>query len=326
MEQIITYSKSYTLILTHSCTNLCLYCGFHKEDEGIIFFPEAEEILKTAKEKRHWEILVMSGENPQEISKVSRQLKTLGYSSFAVYASDICKLILKNNLLPHTNIGILSFEDLNTLKKYNASMGLMLENINAVFGKAVHPKKNINNRLRVIEDAGRLQIPFTTGILIGIGENQKDRINSLKEIINLHNRYNHIQEIIIQNFIPNTGSKIRISEQVMEEEYKELIDFVTNSSDIPVQIPQNLNIDYLKMIEFGASDIGGISEGKDHVNPDSPWGNVKEISKKIDSLGYRLTGRLPIYKKYYQLGWYSDEVGRVIERYLQRDRFDYYKS
>src|SRR3989304_7340670 len=245
MEQIITYSKSYTLILTHSCANLCLYCGFRKKDEGIILFPEAEEILKTAKEKGHWEILVMSGENPQKIPKVSRQLKTLGYNSFAEYAANISKLILKKHLLPHTNIGVLPFEDLNILKKYNASMGLMLENINSVFGKAVHPQKNIKERLRVIEDAGRLQIPFTTGILIGIGEDQRDRINSLKEIINLHSRYNHIQEIIIQNFVPNTGSKIRISEQVKEEEYKELFDFVRDNSDIPVQIPQNLNIDYL---------------------------------------------------------------------------------
>src|SRR4030067_23126 len=138
MEKTVTYSKSYTLILTHSCANICLYCGFRKNDEGIILLPEAEEILKTAKEKGHWEILVMSGENPQKIPKVKRQLRTLGYSSFTAYTSDICKLILKNNLLPHTNIGVLSFENLDTLKKYNASMGLMLENVNAVFGRAVH--------------------------------------------------------------------------------------------------------------------------------------------------------------------------------------------
>ena len=112
----------------------------------------------------------------------------------------------------------------------------------------------------------------------------------------------------------------------MKEEYKELIDFVTDSSDIPVQIPQNLNIDYLEMIKSGASDIGGISEGKDHVNPGSRWGSIEEISKKLDSFGYRLKGRLPIYKKYYQLGWYSDEAGKVIEGYLQKDEFDYYKS
>src|SRR3972149_7911267 len=102
MEKTVTYSKSYTLVLTHSCANNCLYCGFRKEDEGIVFFPEAEKILKTAKQTGHWEILVISGENPQKIPRVSRELKILGYPSFACYTANICKLIIKDSLLPHT--------------------------------------------------------------------------------------------------------------------------------------------------------------------------------------------------------------------------------
>jgi len=326
MEKIVTYSKSYTLVLTHSCANKCLYCGFRKKEEGVISFGEVEEVLKIAKEKEHWEILVMSGEKPQKLPKVSRDLKTIGYNNFVDYVADICKLILKESLLPHTNIGVLPCKELNRLKRYNASMGLMLENINKTFGKVVHPQKNIAERFKVIKDAGRLQIPFTTGILIGLGETQKDRLNSLRAIIDLHKKYNHIQEIILQNFVPNLRSKIRVSAHVSAEDYRELIGFIKNNSDIEVQIPQNLNPDYIKMLEFGASDLGGISEGKDHVNPDNPWGNIEEISRKLEALGYRLRGRLPIYKKYYKQGWYSEEVGRIIERYLAREEFGYYKS
>lgn len=322
----ITYSKSYTLALTHSCANECLYCGFRKKDEGIITFNEAEEILNKAIEKGHWEILVMSGEKPQKIRKVSNDFKNLGYKDFTSFAIDICKLILKKSLLPHSNIGVISCEELNRLKRYNASMGLMLENINMQFGRTVHPQKNINERLRIIKDAGKLRIPFTTGILIGLGEAKKDRLNSLKAIIELHNKYNHIQEIILQNFTPNRGSKIRIPDPIAAEDWQELIKFIKDNSDIPVQIPQNLNQDYSRMIKFGATDLGGISEGEDHVNPDNRWGMIEEISRNIESSGYKLRGRLPIYKKYFTLGWYSEEVGRVIEEYLQLDEFNYYKS
>jgi len=326
LENIITYSKSYTLVLTHSCANQCLYCGFRKKDEGIITFSDAEEIIKTAKEKGHWEILVMSGEKPQKIRKVSSSFKNLGYKDFTSFALDICKLILKNSLLPHTNIGVLSCEGLNRLKRYNASMGIMLENINMRFGRTVHPQKNINERLRVIKDAGKLRIPFTTGILIGLGEAREDRRNSLKAIIELHNKYNHIQEIILQNFTPNRRSKIRIPDPITAEDWQELIRFVKDNSDIPVQIPQNLNQDYTRMIKFGASDLGGISEGEDHVNLDSRWVMIEEISKNIESSGHRLKGRLPIYKKYFNLGWYSEEVGNVIKKYLEMEEFAYYKS
>lgn len=317
MERIVTYSKSSTLILTSYCANSCLYCGFRQSDGSFVQDDEIEETLSFAAEKGCSEILVMSGENVDKNRKITEELKEKGYNSFIDFAVSVCQRILSAGMLPHTNIGVVSYDDLVRLRKVNASMGLMIENANSEFAKKVNPQKRPELRFRMLEDAGRLKIPFTTGILVGLGETQEDRIDSLKRIIDCHSKYDHIQEVIIQNFVPNSRSALKSSYPLSFDEYVELIEYVRRNSDIAVQIPQNLNPFFADLIEYGLTDIGGISEGRDRINPENPWARIDELKKIVAEKGALLKRRLPIYPKYIDKGWYSDEVGEVISKLLK---------
>ncbi|GAJ10038.1 unnamed protein product, partial [marine sediment metagenome] len=174
-----------------------------------------------------------------------------------------------------------------------------------------------------LEWAGQLQIPFTTGILIGLGESQKDRIRSIQAIVNCSKSYDHVQEIILQNYVPNRSSHIP-AQEISSGELKEIIDLVKEESpDISLQVPPNLNPDWLDLLPLGFSDLGGISQ-IDHVNPESPWPSVKNMTEIMKEKKCHLRKRLPIYPEYYRRGWYSEKVGRVIEKWVQNDEYPYY--
>jgi len=323
MSKTVTYSKSCTLILTTYCSNNCSYCGFKNNNHGLITDSEVRKLLTFAKSTGHWEILVMSGENAGLSLRIKKQLHNRGYSDYIHFVSSMCKLILDHGLLPHTNIGVLKYDELKRLHNVNASMGLMIEDINKELGRRIHPEKNIAERLRVIEDAGKLKIPFTSGIIMGLGETQKDRMESIKVLLRLHARYNHIQEIILQNFVPNRNSKIKQTSTVSIDDYNELIELISKHSDIAVQIPQNLNSYFKNLILNGANDLGGISKGKDQINPQKPWGNITSLKRELKSSGISLQPRLPIYSKYIKMGWYTPELEPVLMKLLSLKTFSH---
>ncbi|MBI5375498.1 MAG: 7,8-didemethyl-8-hydroxy-5-deazariboflavin synthase subunit CofG [Candidatus Schekmanbacteria bacterium] len=323
MRKTVTYSKSYTLILTTYCSNNCSYCGFKNNDNGLITDSKVKKLLIFAKSTGHWEILVMSGENAGSSLTIKKQLLERGYSDYVDFASSMCKLILDHGLLPHTNIGVLKYDELERLHNVNASMGLMLEDINKELGRRIHPGKNIAERLRVIEDAGKLKIPFTSGIIMGLGETQKDRMESIKALLRLHARYNHIQEIILQNFVPNRNSKMKQTATVSIDDYNELIELISKNSDIAVQIPQNLNSCFKDLMLKGANDLGGISKGKDQINPQKTWGNIPSLKRELKSSGISLQPRLPIYSKYIKMGWYTPAIEPVLMKLLSLKIFSH---
>jgi FO synthase subunit 1 len=253
------------------------------------------------------EALLMSGECPDTFQVVKSKLDKLGYNDYIQYILDLCKYILNWNLLPHTNLGLLKYDELKRLKEFNASMGLMLESTSPrLFEKGgVHensPSKLPAKRIKHIEDAGKLKIPFTTGLLLGIGENFKERINDLYLIKNIHAKYGHIQEVIIQNFIYKKGIPYKPKNSLSIDEMLKItgIAKLIFENEISVQIPPNLIKGYEEFfLDMGIDDFGGISPfTKDYINPKNPWPQIEKLNQICERRGYKLKERLPIYDKY----------------------------
>jgi FO synthase subunit 1 len=228
--------------------------------------------------------------------------------------------------LPHTNAGVLSFWELRRLKPWNASLGLMLEQAVELPCHAESPGKKPEERIRVIKDAGKLEIPFTTGILVGIGESFEDDLYSLEVIGELHANYDHIQECIIQNFLPKKGTPMEGSNPPEKKRILKLVEEARKilPLDIEIQIPPNLVDDVSPFLEAGAGDLGGISDVTvDHINPEAPWPSIEKIERSLKGK-YVLKERLPVYPKYVKREWYGSRCKELIEKLS--DEYGYVKE
>jgi 7,8-didemethyl-8-hydroxy-5-deazariboflavin synthase CofG subunit len=322
----ITFSPSFTLPVTRRCSNACLYCGFREAEGGVMDPVEVEAWLDRAREKDYSEVLIISGERVDEIPAIRKSLAERKFADFGRYVAAVCRLALQKGLLPHTNIGILAPPSLALLREVNASMGLMIENVDPAFGRSVHPHKIIEQRLATIENAGKLRIPFTTGILVGLGESPGSRMDSLDWIAGVHRRYGHIQEVILQNYVVNQQSHLQAFPLSLEEWIK-LITFCREKMpEVKIQIPPNLNPLWPKLVLSGVDDLGGISGEIDYVNPQRPWESILFYQRHFPSGGFALVPRLPVYREYYQRTWFSQEVGPVLEAWIQRHEFRYYRQ
>jgi FO synthase len=202
----ITFSRNYTLSLSRTCQCYCKYCAFATHRAHIYAPDEVERRLEEAQRRNAKELLVLTGERPEVNPAVAAKLGEWGHDDFTSYVVWACERALERGILPHTNIGVLSSDDLERLREVTASQGLMLESVSERLMETVHagsPTKHPAQRLATIEAAGALKIPFTSGILIGIGETQEEQIASLEALANLHAAYGHIQEVILQNFVPH---------------------------------------------------------------------------------------------------------------------------
>jgi len=312
--EIVTFSRNVFLPLTRTCRNKCAYCGFRRNDFKLMSGDDVIILLKKA--KNAVEALFTFGEKPDVYAEFRKNLKSLGYSNFIEYVRDMNYLAVNMGFLPHTNAGVLSYNELKSLKPYNASMGLMLEQAVELECHADSPGKKPEVRIKTIVNAGKLQIPFTTGILIGIGEKEYDRAYSLEVIAEIHKNYGHIQEVIIQNFSPKPNTPMQNAKPPTVEEMLKTVRIAREilPKDVTIQIPPNLVKDITPFIKAGARDLGGISEvTPDYINPEHPWPRVEELRKVVESCGFELRERLPIYPKYVRLGWYSDEIAGLIK-------------
>lgn len=318
MTRVITYSSSITVVITHNCANHCLYCGFRNASAGAISWDEIKKKAALARTKRAAEVLLISGERADTLPLVRKDLDKAGVSSTAKFAETICQYLLKNNLLPHINIGLLSTEDLRLLKFCSASMGLMMEGDYGVLSRRIQPQKIFKDRLNHLRRAGQLNIPFTTGLLLGVGESQKDRLRSIEAIADVHACYGHIQEIILQPFKPNSSSSLA-PQPIPLKEFAELVKVSQQTMPgIHLQAPPNLMGNWLDLLEIGFDDLGGIGVDQDAVNPEYPWPSIDSLKNKMKEDGYVLLERLPIYPEFINKGWYSDEVGSVIGHWMQK--------
>jgi 7,8-didemethyl-8-hydroxy-5-deazariboflavin synthase len=317
----ITYSKNVFIPLTEICRNECGYCTFRKGPEianALILMekPEVMEILRKADNYNCSEALFTFGERPEDFYEVEVALENLGFQSMVEYLHSLCQETLqKTNLLPHSNPGILKKSELKLLKEVNASMGLMLETASprlmSTIAHSKSPGKEPKLRIKTIENAGKLKIPFTTGLLIGIGETLEERAESLLQIRQLHDQYGHIQEIIIQNFKPKPGIAMQ---DYPEPSLMEMTKMVAVTKllfpDVGVQVPPNLNRQNAQIFLLaGADDWGGVSPlTKDHVNPEAPWPEIDELRMITEELGFQLEERLPVYPKFINEEFLSEEI------------------
>ena len=308
-SSIVSYSRKVFLPLTNLCRDYCGYCTFRR-DPGQ---PGAqtmtpEDVLRVATEAERLgctEALFSLGDKPEAVfPEIRRTLRELGYKSTLHYLESMCELVLRETkLIPHANPGLMSAEWLRRLRDVSPSVGLMLESTNA--NLAAHadrtPDKLPSKRLAVIEDAGKLRIPFTTGILIGIGEALADRIDSLFAIRELHDRFGHIQEVIIQNFRAKSGIPMAHHPEPSES------DMLRTTAvarlilrDMNVQAPPNLSApDYPRLLDAGINDWGGISPlTPDFINPEAPWPHLRDLESRTRARGLRLVQRLPVYPEF----------------------------
>lgn len=325
MPDYVTFTRNVFLPVTNVCRNRCRYCGFRREpahpDANLMTTEEIEHILKQGARFGCTEALFTFGEKPEEHKIFREWIGDIGYSSIIDYLVDLCELAIVCGLLPHSNPGVMDFHDIKRLKPLNASMGLMLETTADLPAHEGCAGKLLSERIETIKNAGKLKIPFTTGILIGIGESMEDRVQSLDLIKELHLRYRHIQEVIIQPFSPKPGTEMA---GFPEPTHREVVDTVTAArsilpDDVAIQVPPNLTR-FVELIGCGASDLGGISPCTiDWINPEAGWPQIPELAGKLGRI--RLRERLPIYPWYVLAGWYDPGLSELIERYTDGDGF-----
>src|SRR5580704_1021841 len=206
MRRRVTFSRNLTLSLSRTCQCYCKYCSFATHKAHLYSPEEVVEILEGAAKRQVKELLVLTGEKPEVNPAVAAKLAEYGHDDFTAYVVWVCERALERGLLPHTNLGVLSREDLARLREVTASQGLMLESISERLMQTVHagsPTKHPARRLETIRAAGELQVPFTSGILVGIGESAEERVESLEALAAAHAEYGHIQEVILQNYVPH---------------------------------------------------------------------------------------------------------------------------
>ena len=312
--KIITYSKNIFIPVTNLCRNRCRYCSFRKDlgEARLIKRSQALQLLEEGRDQGCSEALFTLGERPEEVEGFRMMLAEEGREDLLGYLIELCELALENDLLPHTNAGLLSREELACLQPYNASMGLMLESSATLDAHHQSPGKRPQLRHEHIAQAGRLHIPFTTGILVGIGESWQDRIKSLQSIARLHDDFGHIQEVIVQPFDPKPGTPMASFPRPEQEDLIQTVRLARGilPSEIAVQVPPNL-ADPLPLVQAGANDLGGISPvTRDEINPNSSWPGEEDLKRSLFS--YELKERLPVYPRFIKKGWHGHKTRELI--------------
>jgi FO synthase len=314
--KVITFSPKVFIPLTRLCRDFCGYCTFRQspDDTEELFLP-AEAVLSVAKAGERLgctEALFTLGERPeQRYAEAGEWLNARGYRTTLAYLTDMCERVFEEtDLLPHGNPGTMSRRELEALQPTNPSVGIMLESASPRLYEAggpheFAPSKRPRVRLRTMELAGELGIPFTTGILIGIGETRTERVESLLAIRELHRRFGHIQEVIVQNFRAKADTPMADVPDAAGDElmWTTAVARLILGERVNIQVPPNLSEDYERYIHAGINDWGGVSPLTiDYVNPEAPWPQLAELERRTEAAGYELRPRLPVYPEYFAGG------------------------
>ena len=311
-DRRITFSKKVFIPLTNLCRDYCGYCTFRRDPgETGAKTMTPDEVIAVAEAGARLECkeaLFSLGDRPEAIFPEMREtLSRLGHRTTLGYLAEMSERVLnETGLLPHSNPGLMGKRDLETLRQFNPSMGLMLESTSerlTLPGMAHDnaPDKPPSLRLKTIEEAGRLKIPFTTGILIGIGETLEERIDSLFAIRELHERYGHIQEVIIQNFRAKPEIPMRNHPEPSRTDHARTIAVGRLVlREMNVQAPPNLSDqNYPFLLKAGLNDWGGISPlTPDFINPEKPWPHIAQLAERTAAEGFKLAERLSVYPEY----------------------------
>jgi FO synthase len=335
--KIVSFSKKVFIPLTTLCRDYCGYCTFRKDPgQPGAHFMTPDEVLALAEQGRRAgckEALFSLGDQPERIFPEAKEfLRQQGYSRTLDYLAAMCELVLeKTGLLPHANPGVMDGAALDKLKDSNASVGLMLETVSSRLMREELPHANAPDkvpslRLRTLEEAGKRSIAFTTGILIGIGETAEERIDSLLAIRELHEKYGHIQEVIVQNFraksdIPMAGHP----EPSLEDMLRTIaVARLILGRNMNVQAPPNLSYgDFPRLLEAGINDWGGISPvTKDFINPEAAWPQIAVLQAETEAQGFSLRERLALYPEFISReGFVSARVSKKVSKLADASGF-----
>ncbi len=313
---VLTFSPKVFIPLTRLCRDFCGYCTFRQspsESDGL--YLTAEEVLSVARAGQRLgctEALFTLGERPeQRYPEAGEWLAVRGYRTTHEYLAHMCRAVFdETDLLPHGNPGTMSRRELEALQPTNPSIGIMLESSSPRLYEPggpheFAPSKRPRVRLRTMELAGELGIPFTTGILIGIGETRRERVESLLAIRRLHERYGHIQEVIVQNFRAKADTPMADTPDAAPDElmWTTAVARLILGERVNIQVPPNLSENYERYIAAGINDWGGVSPLTiDYVNPEAPWPQLSELERRTREAGYELRPRLPVYTEYFADG------------------------
>lgn len=320
----LTYSPKVFLPVTNLCRNRCDYCSFRRSpgdpDEWTMSPAEIQQWLERAHAQGCVEALFCLGDTPETGFREYRALlRSWGHESTVDYLHWAAEEALRIGLLPHTNAGILTREEMIRLRPVNVSLGLMLENVSERLcekGMPHHraPDKRPGKRIRMTEEAGELRIPFTSGLLIGIGETVEERIDTLLTIRDLHRRYGHIGEVIVQNFRAHPSAPMARSTEPTAEELAATVALarLVLDDEVSVQAPPNLSPASIPaLIHAGINDFGGISPvSPDYINPGHPWPYLERLGDACGSEGFRLQPRLPVYPSHLDASGFIDPALR----------------
>src|ERR1035438_2299770 len=309
---IITYSRKVFIPLTNLCRDYCSYCTYRRDPGqpgAHTMFPEQFlEVAQQGEKLGCTESLFSLGDKPEvEFPEMRDLLHKHGYRSTLHYLEAMCELVLREtSLLPHSNPGLMSATWIERLRTSNPSLGLMLETTSARLTQlgGAHdnaPDKVPSLRLKTIENAGKLGVPFTTGILIGIGETLEERLDSLLAIQRLHQRYGHIQEVIIQNFRAKPDIPMANSPEPATDDLLRTIAVARLLlRDMNIQAPPNLTeVHYERLLQGGIDDWGGVSPlTPDYINPEAPWPHLLDLQRRTEAAGQKLKQRLPVYPEF----------------------------
>src|SRR3954447_7599607 len=334
----VTFSRNLTLSLSRTCQCYCKYCAFATHQAHLHEPDEVLGLLDKAARRSIKELLVLTGERPEVHPEVKARLAEWGHADFTAYVVWVCERALERGILPHTNLGVLGAEHLGRLREVTASQGLMLESVNPDL--VVHqgsPTKHPERRLATIAAAGALRIPFTSGILVGIGETEDERVAALEALAAVHAEYGHIQEVILQNFVPHrryygeepaeiaTGSAEEFWRTgVSDAPHRDLPAWACPVSiddmrrlvaetrrlmpDVGIQIPPNLADWWPELVRAGATDLGGLSANGDHISPEHPFPSPAQVRTALAADGFALSERLCVYPRYIDAEWQSPRV------------------
>jgi FO synthase len=344
----VTFSRNLTLSLSRTCRCYCKYCAFATHRTHLHAPDEVLALLDGAARRNVKELLVLTGERPEVDAGVRARLAEYGHEDFVAYVAWACERALERGLLPHTNLGVLGGEDLARLREVTASQGLMLESVNPdLVAHQGSPTKHPERRLETIRAAGELRIPFTSGILVGIGESEEERVAALEALATAHAEHGHLQEVILQNFVPHDSYYGREPADIADaaarrrwstgigdaeggpdphpiglptwatpvsiDEMKRLIGECRRlMPDVGVQVPPNLADWWPELVRAGATDLGGLSANGDHISPEHPFPSPHEVRKRLAADGVALTERLCVYARYIDQEWISQGVLDVI--------------
>jgi FO synthase subunit 1 len=312
----LTFSRNIFLPLTTACRYTCTYCTYYDvPGQASLMTPEEiREQCRIGADAGCTEALFTFGDDPDDrYTEIHSQLAEWGHDSIHSYLREACEIALEEGLLPHSNPGDQTREQMELVADVNASMGVMLETTAEVQAHAGGRHKSPGQRLRTIQTAGELDVPFTTGILVGIGESWRDRAESLLAIRELHERYDHIQEVIVQNVVPNDRSSF---EQPSVETMRRVVAMarVALPEEISVQVPPNLS-PAAELLDCGIDDLGGVSPvTEDYINPEYAWPALRELDDLATQAGVPLHERLPTYDRFLPADLRRDDFsGRIAD-------------